>query len=858
MERMNGDRSGRKGSWISNISSKFSSSQQPSPGSPTVQTSKPQVNGINTSVTPQPARDQVVSPTKPQKERPKEVEELQPYVPKSPKDPTSSFFSSISRRLSTSSQSGATGKVAEHGGVLPRRILNKDPNRQRCLLPELDSTKLRRVSFSVDVEIASGPRYTEEEPVVDKQQKVKDRKMKERAEGESLKHPEAVAAVKEGDDSSPGEDSIAEVSTLPKIESDTGDATADDKDEVGGKDTNHKKEKKKRSEEERKERKEQKRRKAEESGQVPVELVTGDVTTNDSSSPSTTQQSGATTPKQQDRPTTDPVRIYRRCCQLRESPILKRITEQLMAPDCTVPGDPSTVTCLNLKGSRMQLPDVVTLGDWLAVVPVKRLILEDADLTDEGIRVVLAGLLASKKPQSTKTVHEQNGHDKANSHEERSGVIDRLTLKNNPRITRFGWKHITLFLYMCRSIRAIDLSMIQFPEDLPPSAQVTPIRANARSPTTTGDTLDAADLFSKAIAERLGGSRLEELGMSECGLTTQQLRKVIDAVTKCGTTRLGIAGNSMDDESFEHVLQYVQSGACEAIDIGSTDLRGKLGRLADALTYKPDCPVWGLSLAFCELDAEALQPLFPALVALSNLRFIDLSHNSHLFENGAAGGVQLLRKYIPQLRSLKRLHLMDVGLSTKQAIALAEILPEGPTLAHFNILENAELSALATSTDERSQEEACALYASLMSAARVSSTIICIDIDVSQTSTFCILPLTTFRFQALRPVRSSKLLQSRSSLTVCATWNSCHSWKAKRLRRRCLRSSTRISVYPMFLCISLGMLMEVCIITMMVQHQMTIISLAVRASSKRYSTVLAITPFRMSRHQQMRSAVAWT
>jgi hypothetical protein len=73
---------------------------------------------------------------------------------------------------------------------------------------------------------------------------------------------------------------------------------------------------------------------------------------------------------------------------------------------------------------------------------------------------------------------------------------------------------------------------------------------------------------------------------------------------------------------------------------------------------------------------------------------------------------------------------MDVSMTPAQAIAFAEILPECPSLAHINILENPQLSALASATDEETQEEACALYASLMAAVRVSSALICVDIDV--------------------------------------------------------------------------------------------------------------------------------
>jgi len=69
-------------------------------------------------------------------------------------------------------------------------------------------------------------------------------------------------------------------------------------------------------------------------------------------------------------------------------------------------------------------------------------------------------------------------------------------------------------------------------------------------------------------------------------------------------------------------------------------------------------------------------------------------------------------------------------MTAEQAIALAEILPESPSLAHISMLENPELSALANAQNEMQQEDACALYASLMAAVRVSMTLVAIDIDV--------------------------------------------------------------------------------------------------------------------------------
>ena len=127
------------------------------------------------------------------------AEEVEPYIPSRPKESSSSFFSSIARRLSAASQSDGIPKVQGTGGVCARRVLNVDPNRERCLVPEMDSNRLRRVSFCVDVEIAGGPKYRDEDDDDDeaRKRKKKEFKMRERAEGEALKHPETLTEEKD-------------------------------------------------------------------------------------------------------------------------------------------------------------------------------------------------------------------------------------------------------------------------------------------------------------------------------------------------------------------------------------------------------------------------------------------------------------------------------------------------------------------------------------------------------------------------------------------------------------------------------------------------------------------------------------
>lgn len=82
------------------------------------------------------------------------------------------------------------------------------------------------------------------------------------------------------------------------------------------------------------------------------------------------------------------------------------------------------------------------------------------------------------------------------------------------------------------------------------------------------------------------------------------------------------------------------------------------------------------------------------------------------------------------MKVLKRMHLEDAAMTPEQAIAIVEVLPEVRTLAHINITNNTEIVKLADAKTEEAQEEACALYASLLAAARVSKSLICVDVEV--------------------------------------------------------------------------------------------------------------------------------
>ena len=609
--------------------------------------------------------------------------------------------------------------------------MNVDPYRERCSIQDLDPCKLRRVAFCVDVEIAGAAQYVDEEPQGPpppplegessltklthevESKKKKDQTLKQ-SEGAALKNPNAVVEEKEKDQVVKA--SREEVKSKEGVDSTTHANRAT-------KEQSKKKEKKRRSEGERKERKERKHQQALANGTIPAE-----VKREGSESSIKDSSTGTDTPPHQDRPTTDPLRIYRRCCQLRETPILKRITDQIASPSACPVGTPGILSCLDLSGYWMQLPDLITLGDYLAVVPVKKIMLENCGLGDEAVRVILAGLLAAKTPDQAK--HNKRLGKRINGREkqatERLGVVEKISLKNNPKIGKEGWRHISLFINMSRSLKAIDLSMIPFPQS---SATVETVKKHSPSHHQNQPILqvDMPTLLDEAISERLAGNHLEELVMAECGLNTECIAKLVDGVMKCGITRLGLASNAMTRQGFDHVIQYVRSGKCEGLDLGGNDLHEDLDSLADALSESN--PLFALSLADCHLLPSSLEKLLPALVQLPNFRFIDLSHNRELFTTRPTA-LNMIRKYLPQCRILRRIHLMDVAMTPEHAIALAEVLPESRTLCHLNILENHNLTPLASAKTEAEAEDACAFYAALMAAVRVSDSIICIDVEV--------------------------------------------------------------------------------------------------------------------------------
>lgn len=606
--------------------------------------------------------------------------------------------------------------------------MNLDQSRHRCKVADLNQAKLNRVAFCVDVEIAGISHLDDDEeapptnqlrqplPKANSQKSKKaELESKQQEEAEALKRPQAALADK--DSSSPApvpatDDAKSQpASSPPKVDTKPSGGS-----EVS--DPTRKQEKKKRSEAERKERKERKRRQAVANGSVPLQLDA-----EDDEEYARDPAPGASRSKTQGHPTTDPVRIYRRCCQLRETPVLKRVVDEISKPSSTLAESPGTVAALDLSNFPMTSQDLTTFSDWLAVVPVRKLILENCALTDLSIRSILAGLLSTKTVEQMRYRRRRSRRPQCSDlgPHERYGVVEKLSLKDNPRIGPEGWRHISLFIHLSKTLKAIDLSGIPFPQ-----GQIA-INDSVRTDQTQTPTAEVSIVFASALAERFGGDHLEELLMSECNPSIEAVKHICRATTKMGLRRLGFASNGLTREGLEYVAEYLKAGQCEGLDLGGNAIKDDLDLITGVI--EPETPLYALSLADCSLSPSVICPLLQCLAKIHNLRFIDFSHNRGLF-TAQPNALGAFRRFLPKMPSLKRFHLADVNLTPDHVIGLAEVLPECPSLCHLNILENQQIVELASTTDPVAQEEACAVYASMMAAVRVSRTIIAVDIDI--------------------------------------------------------------------------------------------------------------------------------
>lgn len=215
---------GRRNSWISNLSSKFSSGSTPpsqsslksSPASPKTTSPLDTHNPFGAAYSPKDKEEE-------------KKDDSNPFTSTSPKGP--SFIHNALRKFS--SNSGGLPKLNPNDSICPRRVMNIDQNRHRCKVADLNQAKLNRVAFCVDVEIAGISHRDDDEEAPPTNQlrqplpesnthksKKADLKSKGKEEAAALKHPETVLAEKDASPPAPAQatgDATTQSSSPPKI-----------------------------------------------------------------------------------------------------------------------------------------------------------------------------------------------------------------------------------------------------------------------------------------------------------------------------------------------------------------------------------------------------------------------------------------------------------------------------------------------------------------------------------------------------------------------------------------------------------------------------------------------------------------
>lgn len=435
-----------------------------------------------------------------------------------------------------------------------RMVLNRDAMRERCKISELDAGKLRKVAFCVDVEVAPIDQDMEARRVEKKRRK------------------EAKAAEKEKENANANANANANGS----------EASSDKTPEA----SSPKREKTKEEKRERKERKKERRANEKVTPLLDEECASpGDTDPSAKAGEDGQKAPAPVVPprKIHAKPNTDPARIYKQCCQLRETQQLLKVTEQL-----ALANGAAVLQHLDLSGHKFVLPDAVALSDFLALVPVKSLLMESCALTDEMVRVILCGLAIvkphippPKKGEEPPGEPLKPGPAFSGRHGKARGVVERISFKDNQKIGRDGWRYISLFIHMSHTLKAIDLSLVALPRPpivYAPSHPGHPGHIKGVKRERTLPANDTTALFSRALGERLIGSGLEELALGGCGLTSEQLECVLVGITKGGTKRLGLGGNKIGVDGMAMVGKWIKGGEngvglCEALDLSGNSIQ---------------------------------------------------------------------------------------------------------------------------------------------------------------------------------------------------------------------------------------------------------------------------------------------
>jgi hypothetical protein len=350
--------------------------------------------------------------------------------------------------------------------------------------------------------------------------------------------------------------------------------------------------------------------------------------------------------------------IYTRCCHLRE--ILPIAATMKQIKDREAP-----LQVLKMMNPRPTLIEILSLSDFLSVVPVCMLILDNVSLSDEMLRIIFSAVINSKE-------------------------LARLSLRNTS-LDRNGWKILCAFLSENSAIAKLDLSIQRTKTKPPPDRSI----------------LDWG-LLTRALVARGG---IEELIINGCMVPSTELEELILQGCCLSTKRLGLAVNDLHPEDIDVIRRWAAdpSCCCEGLDLGGNDLNSSWDAIREILSGR--CLIY-ISLNSTNLsNADKLAQVFDELCEQSALKLVDLSSNPGLFPKFTSK----LAHILPRFKDLRRIHLDSNNLSSEDIVALADSFARCPNLVHISLLDNRRLDTTAC--------------AGLLVATHLSSTLYTIECD---------------------------------------------------------------------------------------------------------------------------------
>lgn len=360
--------------------------------------------------------------------------------------------------------------------------------------------------------------------------------------------------------------------------------------------------------------------------------------------------------------------IYTRCCHLREIMPIKATMRQLE-------GRSGTLQYLRLLNPRPTLIEVLAFSDFISIVPINTLVLNRIDITEEMFKHLITSLT-------------------------RSSTLNKLSLKN-VNLTPNNWKVLCAFLVLNKSLTKLDISVADPDEYGKDNHNYYKIDLYDRA------LLDWS-LLTKTIIARGG---IEELILNRCLVPHAQFDELIRKACCIATKRLAVASSDLQREDLISLSHWTlqQDFVREGIDLGGNDLSHSTELIR---TLFARSSVMCISVNSCNLeDGPGMENIMVDTSENSQMRFLDLSFNPKLFPYS----VNMLVKYLPKFKHLKRLHLDHNNLTSLDLISLAEGFAKCPELCHISLIGNHEINPAAAEA--------------LATAVKLSDTITCMDLD---------------------------------------------------------------------------------------------------------------------------------